>query len=242
MVVGFLLLFPIGVYYRLKYQGAPWTSRPRPGGCVHPGDLAAAGADLLGRNDCLHDQSSVDGLVVDAASAWLRWTAVAFLPLGASLLVWTFRALGPNLTDTVVTRRSHTLVTRGPYRFVRHPFYDSAAVLAVATSLMMANWFVLLTGVSVFLLLAVRSRTEEDMVLTRFGDRYRSYRAPDWPLPTKDRRRNHASADASVKISPCSHPQQRSLAVVDWASPGRRSRPRSANVRKLWETTPRHDW
>ena len=109
--------------------------------------------------------------------AWLRWTAVAFLPLGAGLLVWTFRALGPNLTDTVVTRRSHTLVTRGPYRFVRHPFYDSAAVLAVATSLMMANWFVLLTGVSVFLLLAVRSRTEEDMLLARFGDPYRSDRA-----------------------------------------------------------------
>ena len=37
--------------------------------------------------------------------------------------------------------------------------FDSAAVLAVATSMMMANWFVLLAGMLVFLLLAVRSRT-----------------------------------------------------------------------------------
>ena len=109
--------------------------------------------------------------------AGLRWTGAALAPLGAALLVWTFRTLGPNLTDTVVTRRSHSLVTRGPYRFVRHPFYDSGAVLVVATSMMMANWFVLLTGALVFLLLAVRSRTEEDLLLARFGESYRAYRS-----------------------------------------------------------------
>jgi protein-S-isoprenylcysteine O-methyltransferase Ste14 len=27
------------------------------------------------------------------------------------------------LTDTLVTRREHTLITHGPYRWVRHPFY-----------------------------------------------------------------------------------------------------------------------
>ena len=43
------------------------------------------------------------------------------------LLVWTFRCLGKNLTDTVVTRQEHTLVMQGPYRWVRHPFYDFAA-------------------------------------------------------------------------------------------------------------------
>jgi protein-S-isoprenylcysteine O-methyltransferase Ste14 len=107
--------------------------------------------------------------------AWLRWTEAALAPVGAALLVWTFRALGPNLTNTVVTRRSHTLVTRGPYRFIRHPLYDAAAVLAVAMSLMMANWFILVTGASAVVLLAVRSRTEEDKLLARFGDSYRAY-------------------------------------------------------------------
>ena len=89
-------------------------------------------------------------------------------------------ALGHNLTHTVVTRRSHTLVTGGLYRFVRHPLYDSAAVLAVlavATSMTMANRFVLLTGALVFLLLAVRPRTEEDKRLARLGDAYRASRS-----------------------------------------------------------------
>jgi len=76
----------------------------------------------------------------------------------------------------VVTRRAHTLVTHGPYRWVRHPFYDCAALLIVATSLVASNWFLMMTGGFVLALLVVRTRTEEEKLLARFGDAYRSYR------------------------------------------------------------------
>ena len=66
---------------------------------------------------------------------WLRWTGVGMIAIACGLLVWTLRCLGKNLTDTVVTRQQHMLVMHGPYRWVRHPFYDSAALLAVAVSL-----------------------------------------------------------------------------------------------------------
>jgi protein-S-isoprenylcysteine O-methyltransferase Ste14 len=107
---------------------------------------------------------------------WARWTGVGPFAIGVGLLTWTLRALGTNLTDTVVTRRAHTLVTLGPYRWVRHPFYGAVALLIVAIALIAANWFVLVTGAVVFVLLAVRSRTEEAMLLARFGEPYREYR------------------------------------------------------------------
>jgi protein-S-isoprenylcysteine O-methyltransferase Ste14 len=53
---------------------------------------------------------------------WLRWAGAGVGGVAAGLWVWTLRYLGKNLTDTVVTRRQHTLVTDGPYRWVRHPF------------------------------------------------------------------------------------------------------------------------
>jgi protein-S-isoprenylcysteine O-methyltransferase Ste14 len=89
--------------------------------------------------------------------------------------VWTFRTLGTNLTDTVVTRRTHTLVLHGPYRWIRHPFYDSAALLMLAISLMTANWFLLLAGSVTFGLLAFRTRIEEANLVARFGESYRRY-------------------------------------------------------------------
>lgn len=67
--------------------------------------------------------------------AWARWAGVAVSAMGGGLLTWTLVRLGPNLTDTVVTRREHTLVTRGPYRFVRHPFYHVPHVAAALTCL-----------------------------------------------------------------------------------------------------------
>ena len=96
--------------------------------------------------------------------------------LGLGLLTWTLRSLGTNLTDTVVTRHAHTLVTKGPYRWVRHPFYDAMAMLIVAFALIAANWFVLVTGAVAFVLPAARSRTEEAHLLARSGEPYRVYR------------------------------------------------------------------
>ena len=109
--------------------------------------------------------------------AGARWTGVGLTIVTAVLLTWTLLSLGPNLTDTVVTRAAHTLVTRGPYRWVRHPFYDCMALFVVSISLMMANWFVIVSGTVMFALLAIRSHTEEQKLLERFGEPYRAYRA-----------------------------------------------------------------
>jgi len=106
----------------------------------------------------------------------LRWTGVPVFALALGLLAWALRSLGANLTDTVVTRRAHTLVTHGPYRWVRHPFYDAMALVIVAIALIAANWFVFAAGVVVFALLAIRATTEEAKLLARFGEPYRVYR------------------------------------------------------------------
>jgi protein-S-isoprenylcysteine O-methyltransferase Ste14 len=112
-----------------------------------------------------------------ALPTWLRWSGLAMIAAAGALLFWTLHTLGMNLTDTVVTRKAHTLVVKGPYRWVRHPFYDTGALLLLAISLVAANWFMLVTGAIVFTLLAVRARREEDRLVARFGDDYRGYMA-----------------------------------------------------------------
>jgi protein-S-isoprenylcysteine O-methyltransferase Ste14 len=106
---------------------------------------------------------------------WLRWMGAGLLAVAAGFLRWTLGSLGPNLTDTVVTRQAHTLVTSGPYRWVRHPFYDSMAMIVVTVSLIAANWFILAAGVAVFTLLVIRADREEANLVARFGDAYRTY-------------------------------------------------------------------
>ena len=174
--VGFLLVLIVTGYHRIR----SWASREvldrRQEGIFILATLRPAGLLLwLGVIAYLANPAWMRWSSV-ALPAWLRWAGFVVFGLGLALLTWTLRGLGTNLTDTVVTRRAHTLVTEGPYRWVRHPFYDAMALLIAGLALIAANWFMLLTGAVVFSLLALRSRTEEAHLLARFGESYRDYR------------------------------------------------------------------
>ena len=170
-----LVVFPIGIYYRVRSQAIGEPLDRRQEGLFILATLRPLGIVLW---------VGVIAYMVNPAwmawsslplPAWPRWTGVGVCIIGGGLLLWTFRRLGKNLTDTVVTRREHTLVTSGPYRFVRHPFYDSALLFVFGTSLVTANWFLFVTGVLLVGLLMIRTRTEERNLLARFGDSYRAY-------------------------------------------------------------------
>jgi protein-S-isoprenylcysteine O-methyltransferase Ste14 len=47
----------------------------------------------------------------------------------------------------------------------------------LANALATANWFLFVTGATVVTLLVIRTRTEEEKLLARFGESYRSYMA-----------------------------------------------------------------
>jgi protein-S-isoprenylcysteine O-methyltransferase Ste14 len=108
---------------------------------------------------------------------WLRWSGGVFGIAGVLLMYWTLANLGKNLTDTVSTRRDATLITSGPYRWVRHPFYVTAALLMLAAALLSANLLIAVSGAMVILLLALRTPKEEQRLIDRFGDDYRQYMA-----------------------------------------------------------------
>lgn len=169
------LALPIGIYYRVKSQTTGERLDRRQEGAFILATLRPLAAVLwLGLIAWLIDPRWMAWSALPFP-AWLRWTGVLVLASAGALLVWTFRSLGKNLTDTVVTRRDHSLVSHGPYRWVRHPLYDATALFVVAVSVIAANWFLLMTGVVVLGLLVSRTRTEEQNLAARFGDRYRAY-------------------------------------------------------------------
>jgi len=177
LITGTLLLFPVLAYHRLRSQSTREKLDRRQEGWFILLTLRPVGmAGMLSLFAFMIDPGWMAWSSVPLP-AWLRWCGAVLWVPGGLLLVWTLRSLGMNLTDTVVTRRDHTLVTRGPYQWVRHPFYLSTAVLLVASALLTANWFVLASGVLTFTLLAIRLEREEVRLEARFGEAYRAYRA-----------------------------------------------------------------
>lgn len=124
----------------------------------------------------MSDPALMEWAALDLPHA-VRWCGALVGAIAIAELFWTLDTLGTNLTDTVVTRRNHTLVTTGPYRWIRHPFYVGLLLLALTCSLLAANWFMAFAGLVVFVLLGIRSAIEERKLAERFGDEYLAYQA-----------------------------------------------------------------
>jgi protein-S-isoprenylcysteine O-methyltransferase Ste14 len=107
---------------------------------------------------------------------WLRW--FGFL-IGLSALIlffWVLRSLGRNFSTTLTIKKDQTLVSQGPYQWVRHPMYTSFVLLWVGFFFLSTNWFIGLTGILGFVLaIVIRTPKEEQMMIERFGDEYIAY-------------------------------------------------------------------
>ena len=177
LIAGFAAVMTVGLYHRLRSNASrEKLDRWQEGPVILIG-LRLAGAILwLAVFAYMIDPAWMAWSQV-ALPAWLRVAGAGLCAVCTVLMLWTLRSLGTNLTDTVVTRRNHTLITHGPYRWVRHPFYGCMVLLIVAISLLAANWFFVIAGAVVFSLIGIRTRTEEEHLAARFGDAYRSYMA-----------------------------------------------------------------
>ncbi|MDX1614497.1 MAG: isoprenylcysteine carboxylmethyltransferase family protein [Candidatus Promineifilaceae bacterium] len=108
--------------------------------------------------------------------AWLRWLGAAVALLAVPpLAIWAQRALGRNVSTTVITHEDHELITTGPYRYVRHPLYTIGFLFFSSLALLAASWFLAVAIVVVFILLALRTPTEERMLRRHFGAAYEGY-------------------------------------------------------------------
>lgn len=107
---------------------------------------------------------------------WVRWAGIGITLLGFALLQWSQNTLGKNWSDTPRMIKEQSLVTSGPYRFIRHPIYTAFLLILGSTLFISANWFVGLAWIGMTLIeVASRIGFEENLMLEYFGDQYREY-------------------------------------------------------------------
>jgi methyltransferase len=92
----------------------------------------------------------------------LAWPMVTLVVTSQALRWWCIRSLGPRWNTRVVVVPGLPLVTRGPYRFLRHPNYVAVAIEGAALPLVGSAWITATAFTALNLpLLAVRIRAED---------------------------------------------------------------------------------
>ena len=105
----------------------------------------------------------------------IRWLGVGIGVLCTFGIYWLFSSIGSGITPTSATRKEHKLITRGIYRWIRHPLYTIGSSFIISFGMMADNWFITAFGILAFILMASRTPKEESNLVEKFGDEYREY-------------------------------------------------------------------
>lgn len=108
---------------------------------------------------------------------WLRALGALLLVLTVPLVYWIFVSLGLNVSPTQSVRKGATLVTHGPYRWVRHPLYTVGTMAYFSIALMTALWPVFVGLLAPVIFFSLRTPKEEARLIETFGEAYRQYMA-----------------------------------------------------------------
>ena len=107
---------------------------------------------------------------------WVQSIGVLTMLAGLGFAVWARLALGGNWSGTVTVKENHTLITRGPYRWVRHPIYTGILLTLVGNAVIGGRVVYVLALGAVTLGFWLKLRIEEKFMLETFGEQYRDYR------------------------------------------------------------------
>ncbi len=95
---------------------------------------------------------------------------------GVALAVWSREALGRHWAHAAEYQivPGQELVTRGPYRWVRHPMYTALLMMFTGVQVILASWLVVLS-LPLYGVMVWQGRKEEALLKKAFGDTYKEY-------------------------------------------------------------------
>lgn len=170
----FLLLFGVVVTYRVKAQAARKFDYSKEGRALF---LTMRLSGLALWLYCLLYVVYPRGLAWSfiALPSAVRWAGAALVLLLIPFIVSAQRALGRNVSPTVITHEDHELVTDGPYRWIRNPLYTAGTLLFTGLGLISSSAFLLAGAFLALVLVTIRLPKEEAELEKRFGQAYRDY-------------------------------------------------------------------
>lgn len=104
------------------------------------------------------------------------WSGTVLLVCGSLLRRHCWRMLGQYFTGEVSAKPDQPVISKGAYKWIRHPSYTAGILMMAGIGLALGNWiaFVLLTSVA-FAVYTYRVHVEERVLIETLGPSYLEY-------------------------------------------------------------------
>ncbi|NWG28579.1 MAG: isoprenylcysteine carboxylmethyltransferase family protein [Ignavibacteriaceae bacterium] len=102
------------------------------------------------------------GLIVYLVFSWIQ--------------VWSFKTLGDNYSQDIMIKKNHELITKGPFKIIRHPQYLCQILLDLGAAAATLSYIVgVLTLIEIPIYL-MRASLEDKLLAKYFPEKFSDYR------------------------------------------------------------------
>jgi protein-S-isoprenylcysteine O-methyltransferase Ste14 len=102
------------------------------------------------------------GLVVYLMFSWIQ--------------IWSVKSLGENFSQDIIIKKNHTLVTNGPFKFIRHPQYFSQIFIDLGAAAATLSYIIAPIAVIQIPFIILRASLEDKLMVKHFSDEYSAYK------------------------------------------------------------------
>lgn len=96
--------------------------------------------------------------------------------LGLIIMLWARKSLGKNWSANIVLKENHKLITKGPYKYVRHPIYSGLILMILGTVIYINTLAFLIFFIIFFLGAFYKTQKEEELLFNNFSNKYLEYK------------------------------------------------------------------
>jgi protein-S-isoprenylcysteine O-methyltransferase Ste14 len=106
----------------------------------------------------------------------LRYSGLIVYLVFSWFQIWAFRILGENYSQDIMIKKDHQLVTKGPFKIIRHPQYLSQILLDLGASAATLSYLVFALTIIEIPFIIMRAIVEEKMMEKHFGNSFSEYK------------------------------------------------------------------
>ena len=106
----------------------------------------------------------------------IRYIGLAVYLVFSWIQVWSFKTLGDNYSQDIMIKKNHELITKGPFKIIRHPQYLCQILLdlgATAATFSYLVGFLALIEIPIYIL---RASMEDKLLAKHFGEKFSDYK------------------------------------------------------------------
>ena len=90
--------------------------------------------------------------------------------------IWSYKVLGESYSQEILIFKNHQLITKGPFKFVRHPQYLSQILVDVGGAIATLSYILIPLIIIEIPFLILRARLEEKLLEKNFKENFQSYK------------------------------------------------------------------